>query len=74
MDFAYDERTEELRARVAAFMDEFVYPAEPIFAEQVEPRRRSRGPSRRSSPTLQAQARERGLWNLFLPGTRAGPG
>jgi len=29
-------RTEELAARVGAFMDEHVYPAEPVFARQLE--------------------------------------
>ena len=32
MDFALDARTEELRGRLLAFMDEHVYPAEPVFA------------------------------------------
>ena len=35
MDFAYDERTEELRERLLSFMDGHVYPAEKVFAEQV---------------------------------------
>ena len=34
MDFAFDARTEELRARLLAFMDEHVYPAEAVAAEQ----------------------------------------
>ena len=34
MDFAFDSRTEELRAELLAFLDEHVYPAEPVFAEQ----------------------------------------
>ncbi|MDV6011933.1 acyl-CoA dehydrogenase family protein [Haloechinothrix sp. LS1_15] len=67
MDFAFDERTEELRARLTAFMDECVYPAEPEFARQL---------TRREHPwatvpvvaELKQQARARGLWNFFLPG------
>ena len=35
MDFGYDVRTEEFRKRLLAFMDECVYPAEPVFAAQV---------------------------------------
>ena len=34
MDFAFDARTEELRGELLAFMDEHVYPAEPVFDEQ----------------------------------------
>ena len=34
MHFAYDARTEELRGRLLAFMDEHVLPAEPVAEEQ----------------------------------------
>ena len=34
MDFAFDARTEELRTRLLAFMDEHVYPAEEVAEEQ----------------------------------------
>ncbi len=71
MDFAYDARTEELRGRLLAFMDEFVYPAESVFAEQ-----RAATDDPWSPPPvvrdLRAAARERGLWNLFLPGKNGG--
>ena len=67
MDFSYDERTEQLRGQLSEFMDEHVYPAESVLREQVESA---------DSPwfhppvveELKARARERGLWNLFLPG------
>ncbi|GAA1455315.1 acyl-CoA dehydrogenase family protein [Nocardiopsis tropica] len=67
MDFAYDEGTEELRQRLLAFMDEHVYPAEAVLAEQLAARedRWSTAPVVRE---LQARAREQGLWNLFLAG------
>ena len=66
MDFAFDARTLELRKRLLAFMDECVYPAEPRFREEVERAEEPWG----TPPVieeLKAQARERGLWNLFLP-------
>jgi len=66
MEFAFDARTEELRERLLAFMDEFVYPAEPVFREQV-----SAASDPWSTPPiieeLKVQARGQGLWNLFLP-------
>ncbi|MFC4036067.1 acyl-CoA dehydrogenase family protein [Streptomyces polygonati] len=69
MDFGYDTRTEELRARLGAFLDEHVYPAEAVFAEQ---REQVTGEDRWSAPPvvrlLKAEARAQGLWNLFLPG------
>src|SRR5438270_9333374 len=68
MDFAHDPTTEELRERLLAFMDEAVYPAEPVFREQVHA-----AENRWSTPPvideLKSQARARGLWNLFLPAT-----
>ncbi|MEU1622761.1 acyl-CoA dehydrogenase family protein [Streptomyces sp. NPDC005722] len=71
MDFAYDARTEELRGRLLTFMDEHVYPAEPVFHRQ---REAAVGEQVWSAPPvveeLKAAARERGLWNLFLPGER----
>jgi acyl-CoA dehydrogenase len=66
MDFALDETTVELRDRLLAFMDEFVYPAEPMFREQVRTASEKWG----TPPVieeLKEQARSRGLWNLFLP-------
>ncbi|MFB9706454.1 acyl-CoA dehydrogenase family protein [Streptosporangium nondiastaticum] len=65
MDFAFDARTEELRQRLLAFMDECVHPAEEAFEAQAVQ-------SGWSSPPLmedlKQEARKRGLWNLFLPG------
>jgi acyl-CoA dehydrogenase len=61
VDFAYDEKTSDYRKRLLAFMDEHVYPAEPSYQAE------GWGPPA-SLKTLQAAAKERGLWNLFLPG------
>ncbi|MFE0422651.1 acyl-CoA dehydrogenase family protein, partial [Streptomyces sp. NPDC058953] len=73
MDFAFDERTEELRTRLGAFMTERVLPAEPVAAEQ-----RARPASPWDTPPvvdeLKAEARRRGLWNLFLPDAEYGAG
>ncbi|MEV0226841.1 acyl-CoA dehydrogenase family protein [Streptomyces sp. NPDC050704] len=73
MDFAFDARTEELRARLLAFMDEYVYPAEAVAEEQ-----RGRLASPWDTPAvvgeLKAEARRQGLWNLFLPDSEYGAG
>jgi acyl-CoA dehydrogenase len=66
MDFALSARTQELRERLLAFMDEHVYPAEPVYHEQLL----ESGDPHFHPPVmeeLKARARERGLWNLFLP-------
>jgi acyl-CoA dehydrogenase len=73
MDFAYDQTTIEYRDRLLAFMDEHVYPAEPVWVEQV----RSAGTPHVHPPVmeeLKAEARRRGLWNLFHPDPEYGPG
>ena len=69
MDFAYDAKTEEFRDRLLAFMEEKVGPAEAVFAEQLEAlENRWAWTEVPVLGELQAEARARGLWNLFLPG------
>ncbi|WP_030941190.1 acyl-CoA dehydrogenase family protein [Streptomyces sp. NRRL S-646] len=72
MDFSYDARTEDLRTRMLAFLDEQVLPAEPVFHAQ-----HAAGHPWGRPPVLQElknEARRRGLWNLFLPDDRFGAG
>jgi acyl-CoA dehydrogenase len=69
MDFAFDARTEELRAALLEFMDSHVYPAEAVFHQQLAAL--SDRWAWTSTPVLaelRRHARSRGLWNLFLPG------
>ncbi|GID93925.1 acyl-CoA dehydrogenase family protein [Amorphoplanes digitatis] len=69
MDFQFDARTEELRAGLLEFMDSHVYPAEPVFHEQLgQLEDRWAWDSVPVLAELRAEARRRGLWNLFLPG------
>ncbi len=66
MDFELSDRCKELRDRLLAFMDEHVYPAEPVYHEQLQ----ESGNPHFHPPVmeeLKERARERGLWNLFLP-------
>jgi acyl-CoA dehydrogenase len=66
MDFALSPRAEELRKRLAAFMDECVYPNEARYQQQIA----DSGDPHFDAPVLdelKVEARERGLWNLFLP-------
>ena len=71
MDFAHDATTVDLIDRMQAFLDDYVYPAEPELAAELAERPDSWGTPdviRR----LQAVARSRGLWNLFLPSGEQG--
>src|SRR5689334_5517890 len=73
MDFALDSRTEELREQLLDFMATRIEPAERTFHEQLaamdDPFAWSTAPVLQE---LRAAARERGLWNLFLPGAPDG--
>ncbi|MBX6748304.1 MAG: acyl-CoA dehydrogenase family protein [Micromonosporaceae bacterium] len=69
MDFSLDARTTELRERLLDFMESHVYPAEPVFAQQLaELPDRWAWDSVPVLASLREEARRRGLWNLFLPG------
>ncbi|MDQ3792142.1 MAG: acyl-CoA dehydrogenase [Actinomycetota bacterium] len=73
MNFDYSEKVLDLRARLEAFMEEHVYPNEKVFEEQL-----SAAESRWTVPPimekLKAEAKEAGLWNLFLPESEYGAG
>ena len=73
MDFEYSARVADLREQVADFMREHVYPAEVAYRAAVD-----EGESRWSIPPimeeLKDQARQAGLWNLFLPESEYGAG
>jgi acyl-CoA dehydrogenase len=69
MDFQFDAKTEELRANLLDFMDTHVHPAEAVFHEQLgQLEGRWAWDSVPVLAELRAEARSRGLWNLFLPG------
>ena len=68
MDFGFDHKTSELQQRLLEFMEQCVYPAETRFQAEVESADDPWG----TPPVLEelkAEARGRGLWNLFLPRT-----
>jgi acyl-CoA dehydrogenase len=65
MDFSLSPRTEELSASMWDFMREHVFPAESVYAQW-----RAENPDHARPPVLdelKAEAKRRGLWNLFLP-------
>jgi len=59
-------RTEGLAARITAFMEEQVYPAEPVFERQLKAAA-DRWNELPVMTELKAKAKAAGLWNLFLP-------
>src|SRR4051812_16875915 len=73
MDLAPSARAAALRDDLLAFMDSHVYPAEPVYERQIA----EGGDPHKLPPVveeLKAEARKRGLWNLFLPDERWGAG
>jgi acyl-CoA dehydrogenase len=65
MDFALSAKAEDVCARAWDFMREHVFPAEPVYDQW----RAERGHDDHEHPPvleeLKAEARKRGLWNLF---------
>ncbi|MFD8923892.1 acyl-CoA dehydrogenase family protein [Streptomyces mirabilis] len=65
MDFGLPPRTDELRTRMAAFMKEYVVPAEAVYERQL-----AEADNPHELPPvmreLKEKARAEGLWNLFL--------
>lgn len=66
MDFEYPPHVEQLRARMAAFLDSYVLPNNRAWAAATG---QGRYPSEIMEP-LKELARDAGLWNLFLPALR----
>jgi acyl-CoA dehydrogenase len=73
VDFEVSDRCRDFQERLAAFMDERVYPAEAVYEEQL---REAGDPHAQPAvmEELKSEARRRGLWNLFHPDPRWGPG
>ncbi len=66
MDFNLSDKATALQETLLQFMDEAVYPAEPVYEQQMH----DSGDPEFHPPIieeLKVEARRRGLWNLFLP-------
>ncbi|MBA9007862.1 acyl-CoA dehydrogenase family protein [Thermomonospora cellulosilytica] len=69
MDFELSPKAQEYSGKLQEFMAEHVYPAEAVYAAQRAELTAAGNPN--GTPAvieeLKAEARRRGLWNLFLP-------
>jgi acyl-CoA dehydrogenase len=74
MDFSYGQKTIDLQLKLTAFMEEFVYPNEKKYEEQVNAMQDRWAEVPEVMEELKVKARERGLWNLFLPESEYGAG
>ena len=72
MHFAYSPKVQELQQKLIAFMDQHIYPNEPLYYRQI-----AEGDRWQPVPIieeLKPKARAAGLWNLFLPDHEQGAG
>lgn len=73
MQYETSARGRKYQELLEEFMDDVIYPAEPIYRQQMA----ESGDPHYYPPvmdTLKAEARGRGLWNLFHPHEGTGPG
>src|SRR6478736_6651322 len=73
MEFEYSKKAKMYMEQLHDFMNKHIVPNEQVFHDQL-----NSGPTRWQVPPimeeLKAKARERGLWNLFLPESERGAG
>jgi len=76
MDFSHSDKVRDLQERVGQFMDNHVYPAEPLYHKELEENRRAGNPWKVTKVVedLKKRARSENLWNLFLPHSEHGAG
>ncbi len=76
MDFSHSDKVKDLQARVTAFMEAHVYPAEARFEAEMNAARAGGNPWQPAPvmEELKQRAKAAGLWNLFLPESKFGAG
>src|ERR1044072_5538987 len=74
MDFKPSPQVEALRERILDFMDEHLYPQEREIMEALDAEVAAGVPYPRILVEVRERARTEGLWNLFMPDERFGPG
>jgi acyl-CoA dehydrogenase len=76
MDFSHSDKVRELQERITSFMDQYIYPAEKDYHDELERNRRAGNPWQVTKVVedLKKRARAQGLWNFFLPHSDRGAG
>jgi acyl-CoA dehydrogenase len=76
MDFSHSEKVRDLQERITQFMENHVYPAEPLYHKELEENRRAGNPWQVTKvlEELKKKAKAADLWNLFLPHSEHGAG
>jgi acyl-CoA dehydrogenase len=66
MKFEHSEKSNQLLKKLNGFMDEYIYPNEPVYAEQLHAAQNRFAPLPLMDE-LKEKAKAAGLWNLFIP-------
>lgn len=74
LDFSYSKKVVELQEKLARFMEDYVYPNEKIYQQQVEVQENRWTAVPPIIEELKQKAKAEGLWNLFLPNKEYGAG
>jgi acyl-CoA dehydrogenase len=74
MDFKPSPEVAELRERVLDFIDDEIYPQERELMEALDAEVGPGVPYPRNLTAVREKAKGEGLWNLFMPDERFGPG
>ena len=74
MDFSYTSKVKELEQKLTRFMEEYIYPNESLYEQQLDEQESRFSGIPPIMEELKAKAKEQGLWNLFLPESELGAG
>ncbi len=76
MNFDHSPKVRDLQARLAAFMQQHIFPNEPAYVQELAANRAAGNPWKplATIEKLKPKARAAGLWNLFLPQSGHGAG
>ncbi|AXF55366.1 acyl-CoA dehydrogenase [Salicibibacter kimchii] len=74
MQFQYSEKVIDLQRQVNEFMETYVYPNEKLYEDQLNQQETRWSSVPPIMDELKEKAREKGLWNLFLPDSDYGAG
>jgi acyl-CoA dehydrogenase len=74
MSFEHSPKALDLQRRLTAFMNEYIYPNEARFHQEIAVSGKERWQPTAIVEKLKPKARAAGLWNLFLPESEYGAG
>lgn len=74
MNLSYSEKVKDLQARLHRFMEQYVYPNEHLYEQQLNEQENRWSSVPPIMEELKEKAKEQGLWNLFLPESSYGAG